>query len=537
VTSTTRDSNEFDVLIIGSGPAGATYARTIGDALPAARILMVEVGPAIPGRRGEHTQNMAGADRTAAQLLTQGPDTGIERAAALAGLAPGLDPSLEFRQTILPGLFFLDPRPKLADGEAGLPAASMASGIGGMGIHWGTGCPRPQQSERIPFIPGDSLDAALDHAEQLLRVTKIDNGTGLAAALREAMADEFNGPGLAPVEFGASATHWEGDRLVFSGTGMILGELEQAVPGFELRAETLARRVLVEDATAVGAELQDRRSGAVYQVRAASVVVCADGLRTPQVLFASGIRPRALGHYLNEHFQMISFLMLDDEFDPAGYPLGDKNLAGVRIPFSDARPMQGGVIAMANSPFNLQLGDDLSTARLGVVAWYAAKDIQFSDAVEFSDTETDFYGMPKMTIHYSHTAKDLATIESMRKNSVRSASRIGVLTEEPTLAAGGSSLHYQGTVRMGARDDGDSVCDPYLRVWEVDHLYVGGNGVIPTATAANPTLTMVALAWRAANQLVQELRDAVHPPLPSEPCLTTKPSTDELPWRKIETAE
>jgi len=508
VTTTTRDSGNFDVLIIGSGPAGATYARTIGDALPAARILMVEVGPAIPGPRGDHTQNMADADRTAAQLLTQGPDTGVERAAALADIAPGIDPSLEFRQTVLPGLFFVDPQPTLAHGEVGLPVASMASGIGGMGIHWGTSCPRPQQSERIPFIPDDSLDAALDHAEQLLRVTKIDDGTGLTAALRKAMADEFNGPGLAPVELGASATHWEGDQFVFSGTGVILGELEQTVPGFELRAETLARRVLVEDGIAVGAELQDRRSGAAYEVRAARVVVCADGLRTPQVLFASGIRPRALGHYLNEHLQMNSFLMLNDEFDPAGYPADDKNLAGVRIPFSDARPMQGGVVAMATSPYSLQLGDDLATARLAVVAWYAAKDIQFSDAVEFSDTETDFYGMPKMAIRYSHTPKDLATIESMRKNSVRSASRIGALTEEPALAVGGSSLHYQGTVRMGAWDDGESICDSYLRVWEVDHLYLGGNGVIPTATAANPTLTMVALAWRAANQLVQELRDA-----------------------------
>ncbi|WP_329060605.1 GMC family oxidoreductase [Amycolatopsis sp. NBC_01480] len=162
-------------------------------------------------------------------------------------------------------------------------------------------------------------------------------------------------------------------------------------------------------------------------------------------------------------------------------------------------------MALAGSPYQLAVGDDLPTSRLGVSVWYAAKDIQFGDAVEFSDTETDFYGMPKMTIRYSHTAKDLATIESMRANSIRSASRIGTLAEEPTLAAGGSSLHYQGTVRMGADDDGESVCDPYLRVWAVDHLYVGGNGVIPTATAANPTLTMVALAWRAANQLVREL--------------------------------
>jgi choline dehydrogenase-like flavoprotein len=498
------DAN-LDVLIIGSGPAGSTYARTIGDALPTARILMVEVGPVIPGRRGEHTQNMTDADRTAAQLLTQGPEAGVERAAVLADIAPGIDPSLEFRQTILPGLFFADLRGKRANGDVGLPAASMASGVGGMGIHWGTSCPRPQQSERIPFIPADELDAALDHAERLLGVTKRDDAPGLLGAMRKVMADEFDGPGLTPVGYGRSATHWEGDELVFSGTGVILGELERTVPGFELRPETLARRVIVEDGTAVGAELEDRRSGDVYEVRAAHVVVCADGLRTPQVLFASGIRPRALGHHLNEHFQMASFVTLHDDFDPAAYPAEEQSLGSVLIPFSDARPMQGGVISLANSVYKLSFGDELSTSRLGVLAWYAAKDIQFSDAVEFSETETDFYGMPKMSISYSHTDKDLATIEAMRENSVRCGSRIGTFKEQPALAAGGSSLHYQGTVRMGSTDDGESVCDPYLRVWTVDNVYVGGNGVIPTSTAANPTLTTVALAWRAASQLAREL--------------------------------
>ena len=93
------------------------------------------------------------------------------------------------------------------------------------------------------------------------------------------------------------------------------------------------------------------------------------------------------------------------------------------------------------------------------------------------------------------------------RDAQRSGSRIGTLIEPPQLAAGGSSLHYQGTVRMGATDDGTSVCDPYLRVWGVENLFVGGNGVIPTATAANPTLTNVALAWRAAIQLATRLAE------------------------------
>lgn len=510
---TTPETETVDVLVVGSGPAGATYARTIGDAVPTARILMVEVGPAVPGVRGDHTQNMTDADRAAAQLLTQGPDAGIGRAAALSDIAPGIDPSLEFRQTILPGLFFVDPRPELAEGEVGLPAASMASGVGGMGIHWGTSSPRPIGQERIPFLDDPELDAALDHAQELLGTTVHPvPGTGLPEAVRSAVAGVLDGADRTPTGFMPTSTHWEGNRLRFSGTGAILGDLESRVPGFELRTETLAARVVVEDGRATGAVLRDRRTGREYTVRAEHVVVCADGLRTPQLLFASGVRPPALGRHLNEHFQVGTFLSLDDEFDPSLFDDAPANLLSVVAPYSDSRRMQTGVMTLANSAYKIALGDggemgtgDPALARLAVIACYGAKDVQASDAVEFSDEETDSYGMPRMRIRYARTAVDERLIEEMRAVSVAVSDRLGTRHEDPELATGGSSLHYQGTVRMGAVDDGSSVCDPDLRVWGVEGLYVGGNGVIPTSTAANPTLTTVALAWRAADRLAGRL--------------------------------
>ena len=498
-------SPDVDVLVVGSGPAGSTYARTIGDAVPGARILMVEVGPHLPGPRGEHLGNLPPDQALAAQLLTQGPDTGIQRAQALADVADGLDPGAEFRQAVLPGLFFVDPRPDLAEGEVGLPAASMASGVGGMGVHWSVSCPRPQQSERVPFLPAAELDAALDQAERLLDVHSFGTDRGVAGALHAVMAAAYDGPGLSPVTFMPIAGRWTGEKLHFTGPRAILGDLETTVPGFELRAETLARRVLVEDGAAVGAELEDRRTGEVTTVRARKVVVCADGLRTPQVLFASGIRPPALGRYLNDHLQMVSFLHLREDLEARVGEVEDpEGLGYVLVPFSDDRPVQGGAMSLASSPYKGPALDE-ARARLALVAWYGAKDVQPDDRVEFSETDLDSYGMPRMRIRYRHTERDRETVELMRKLSYESAGLLGTLVDEPALAAGGASLHYQGTVRMGATDDGTSVCSPDLRVWGVENLYVGGNGVIPTATASNPTLTNVALAWRAATRIAAYL--------------------------------
>ena len=60
-------------------------------------------------------------------------------------------------------------------------------------------------------------------------------------------------------------------------------------------------------------------------------------------------------------------------------------------------------------------------------------------------------------------------------------------------------------MRMGQSDDGTSVADPWSRVWGYTNLVVGGNALIPTATAMNPTLMSMAIAVRGALKAAEEL--------------------------------
>jgi choline dehydrogenase-like flavoprotein len=65
--------------------------------------------------------------------------------------------------------------------------------------------------------------------------------------------------------------------------------------------------------------------------------------------------------------------------------------------------------------------------------------------------------------------------------------------------------HVCGTHRMGSSRR-TSVVDPAQRSWDHPNLYLVGCGNMPTIGTSNPTLTMSALALRAGDEIVKELR-------------------------------
>lgn len=64
--------------------------------------------------------------------------------------------------------------------------------------------------------------------------------------------------------------------------------------------------------------------------------------------------------------------------------------------------------------------------------------------------------------------------------------------------------HIVGTHRMGTKPD-NSVVNPDQRTWDHDNLYLIGCGNMPTLGTSNPTLTMSALTFKAAEAILKHL--------------------------------
>jgi choline dehydrogenase-like flavoprotein len=504
-------SEEFDVLIVGSGPVGSAFARRISRK-GRFRILVAELGPFLTPLAGQNVRNLPHEQRQAAYDAA--------RRYKAAGPVDGSWPENALKARL--GTHLVRPGALGDPDDIDMPAATLASNVGGMGAHWTCACPRPGDTEIIPFIDTRRMDRAFDDAEAMLGVTQsgfkeTEAGRFVLRTLSD-LFDDGRPPSrrVQPMPLACRAT---GGRLPYwTGTDIVLGELadatKRAAAGVEIRAETLCRRLIVEGGRVVGAELEHVATGERYRIGAKAVAVAADALRTPQLLYASGIRSDALGHYLNDQPQVVSLIELDPDREWARS--GDQSAGDLRdvvtgvawIPFDAQRfPAHGQVMQLEASPVDVRLDKHETRGPVVGLGLFLPKEIRREDRVEFDDERTDYLGMPAIRIRYGLTSADREAVRQAKDVIRRAGERMGrfLPSGEPRLTPAGHSIHYQGSHRMGAENDGTSVCDSTSRVWGYDNLFLGGNGIIPTPIACNPTLTSVALATIAADAIVEQL--------------------------------
>ena len=498
------DVAEPDVLVVGSGPVGAAYVRLLTQARPELDVLVVEAGPVLTEPPGINLRNLADpAQQEQARILAQG------QARSGSGAVP-LD--IPGTVTARQGTYLVEP------GNEQMPAAALASCVGGQSVLWTCAVPVPRDTERIPFIPQAEWDEAIAVAARLLcRTTEAFAGSAMSTAVTQTLGELFDpllpagrAVGVLPV-----AGQVKGDGTVrWTGADMVLGDAR-----YRLRAQTLCRRLILDGPRVTGAELADMVSGDVSIVRPRVVVVAADAVHTPQLLWASGVRPAPLGRYLTEHPLTFAVVAVRDDLVPgysvsadsdAGQPAADPVSSVICVPFADpSHPFHAQALHLDTCPPYFTGGRlaEPNPAGYLTMGWGCRKFPRAEDGLTFSGTQTDQWGMPRVSIQYALTERENAELGQALEHLTTAAKTLGrfVPGGEPKIMPAGSSLHYQGTYRLGDDGGAESVCDSHAQVWGLDNLFLGGNGTIPTATACNPTLTSVAIAARSVRRVLEVL--------------------------------
>ena len=73
------------------------------------------------------------------------------------------------------------------------------------------------------------------------------------------------------------------------------------------------------------------------------------------------------------------------------------------------------------------------------------------------------------------------------------------------LDSNGSAIHEHSTCRMGA-DPKRSALNKFNQMHDVKNLFVVDGSSFTTASEKNPTITILALSWRATDYLAGEIK-------------------------------
>ncbi|MDB5985140.1 MAG: hypothetical protein JWR16_193 [Nevskia sp.] len=415
------------------------------------------------------------------------------------------------------------------------------------------------ENHKLPATPwrgrGGPLDIMLHPERPRLSEAILDAGAALGLPRKE----EPNLPEQEGISYIAYNINARGER-VSAGKAFLTPEVRRR-PNLHILTHTRVDRILFEDRRAIGVActLQD---GSKQQYRAArEVILSAGAIHSPQLLQLSGIGPAELlnlhgipllqdlpgvGRNMREHWhfwfqfrlrhaqdsenreysgarllkhvlnyllfrrglmswgstQMVAFVRTRPELDRPDAQL-------MFAPYSlDFEAMAKGGAAMEKQPGMHFFGYPLRGTSQGSIR------------IE----STDIARLPQISPNYLSTEYDqqvtIGLVRAIRRLMSQSSLKpyvegeigatLGVQTDHEIIdyarRFGSTSYHACGTCKMGADGDPMAVLDARLHVRGVEGLRVMDVSILPEQLSANPNGPVMALAWRAADLILQDAR-------------------------------
>src|SRR3984893_1277081 len=151
----------------------------------------------------------------------------------------------------------------------------------------------------------------------------------------------------------------------------------------------------------------------------------------------------------------------------------------------------------------------------GSFVWFAGRGEMIPNDKSFCEIDPlvkDKWGIPVLRFHWQWSEHELKQAAHMQRTFADIIEAMGGRTHgaiktdgAEAIAPGGSIIHEVGGTLMGA-DSKDSVTNQWGQTWDVDNLVIADGGVFASNADKNPTLTIMALAWRASDRILDRMR-------------------------------
>lgn len=292
----------------------------------------------------------------------------------------------------------------------------------------------------------------------------------------------------------------------------------EAKPNFKLFADSSAARIETSANGRASAVVYHDADGREQIVYAEKIILAAQAVETVRLLLNSDLcnRNAQLGKYFMEHpkfymsgrvsnrlspfrqgFETATTLKFHDHPERAHYAGGRllvRENAGPSVP----------EIATESGLWGSDLREEIrETFGHFVTLGAFLEQLPYEhNRISLSETQFDSNGLPAAKVDFKlqgeYEDRGYAEMAKVMKQLFGEMNASEVELVVPPSNSG----HYMGGHRMGV-DAESSTTDSYLKTHEIDNLYLASGGAFPTAGVSNPTLTTVALVLRMAEQMLK----------------------------------
>ncbi len=328
-------------------------------------------------------------------------------------------------------------------------------------------------------------------------------------------------------------------RSSFSSLGVLI-PLAEKTGRFTLRPNAVVREVLLSPKSnrVSGVSFIDRENRREYQVKGRVVMLGASALESTRLLLNStskrypqglGNASGVLGKYFCEHIMggsisgIIPSLKGTPPVSADARPHGSppylpkfRNVTEQRKDFIRGYGFETGAgsgefpgYARAIKGFGAEFKSQVCEMYNTTVGMTAFGEVvpRADNYVEIDKTRVDEWGIPVLKFHVTWGENEKAMVKDMiaTAEEMFRAAGIEIVRQSQNPRPPGYSIHEAGTCRMGA-DPKISMLNNFNQSHEISNLFVVDGSSFASSTEKNPTLTIMALATRAAEYIAEEMR-------------------------------